>query len=94
MVALIINLLLTPFVMLFEGWALSKVWLWFIVPQFGLRPITIPYALGLNLLITMFVHRVDLKSEKEQFPAAFLMQSLACNAVLLLIGWVIHSWWR
>lgn len=36
---------------LLNGWVLSKLWLWFVVPIFGFKPLTVVQAIGIALVV-------------------------------------------
>lgn len=42
-----------------NGWALTKLWGWFVVNQFKLAPLTIPTAIGLALLARFLTFTFD-----------------------------------
>lgn len=39
---------------LISGWALSVMWLWFVVPLFGLPHLSVAQAIGLGLIVALF----------------------------------------
>ena len=45
------NIILSIGTMFLRGWAITKLWGWFAVPQFGLKELTLFTALGLSLLV-------------------------------------------
>lgn len=91
--SVIINLALYPFALLFHGWALTKLWLWFVVPQFGLAPLRVSRAVGLALIIGIIVTRIDLITKKDSFPGELQMTSAFFTGFLLLTGLVVHTLW-
>ncbi len=59
-----------------NGWALSTLWGWFIVPLFGLPALTIPYALGIStiagfLLSANNTSKSDNKSKDRELSTLF-----------------------
>ena len=46
---LILALTVAP---IMNGFAISTLWGWFIVPMFGLPALSIPYAIGLSLIVS------------------------------------------
>ena len=72
-----------------EGWALTVLWGWFIVPTFGLPSLRIPYAIGLSLVVGMLTHRVR-KPEDTPETAFFLIVSLINPFVFVAIGAVVR----
>ncbi len=48
-----------------NGWILSIIWGWFMVPIFHLPALSIPAAIGFVAVIGFVFHKPDLASEKE-----------------------------
>lgn len=76
-----------------NGFVLSKLWLWFIVPFFGFAPLSIPLAIGISLIVTFLTyHTIGLKAEddaaKKRGNAVLVFVR---PFVYLLFGWVVHS---
>ena len=49
------NIILGIGTMFLRGWAITKLWGWFAVPQFGLKELTLFTALGLALLVEVMM---------------------------------------
>lgn len=49
------NIILGVGTMFLRGWAITKLWGWFAVPQFGLKELTLFTALGLALLVEVMM---------------------------------------
>lgn len=49
-----INIALYVILSTYYGLVGSKLWLWFVVPFFGMSPLSVPHVMGLCLLITVF----------------------------------------
>lgn len=47
----LINIILGIGTMFLRGWTITKLWSWFVVPQFGLKELALFTALGLSLLV-------------------------------------------
>jgi len=57
---------LTTGAILMEAVVVQQVWSWFIVPAFGLAPLTLVTAIGLSLLSTMLTnHRSGLETTRD-----------------------------
>lgn len=50
-----VEILIITIAVFLKSWVLKTLWLWFAVPLFGLPQLTIAYALGLSLMITVVV---------------------------------------
>lgn len=72
-----------------------KLWLWFVVPQFGLAPIPIVTAIGLSVLVGMYSGSSAQPKDPEEPPAQAFGKSVArvilFPAFGLLFGWCIHQ---
>jgi hypothetical protein len=56
----LVSILLCPFIMVLNGYALSVLWGWFIVPAFNLNPLSIPIAIGIMMIVSYVTHQTDL----------------------------------
>ena len=80
---------------IFNGYALSVLWGWFVVPTFGVPVLGIVPAIGIAMVVSYLTHQIDThkKEEKRSFGKtiahstvfAILKPSLA-----LFFGWVVH----
>jgi hypothetical protein len=74
-----------------NGWALSIMWGWFMVPALGLPPLSIPSALGIALIVSMLTHQDREKSDKEpstkEVVIAVLIPLLR-PLIFLAFGWI------
>lgn len=94
----ILSLLLTPLGVLVNGFTLSVLWGWFVVPLGG-PDIGIAEAFGLSLVATLLVgpalpaityllDRQGLESGAKRSAASFLINAIL-NGFMLLSGWVV-----
>jgi len=44
-------ILLAPLVVIFNGYALSTMWAWFVVPEFDVPELKISEAIGISLIV-------------------------------------------
>lgn len=75
----------------FSGWILKTMWAWFIVPL-GAMPISLPHAIGLDSLFTIYRYhsrKRDDDSQKSKFCLSYF-GIIIVNLTLLLIGFVAH----
>jgi len=92
-------LVMVPINLVIYGWILSKLWLWLIVPTFGVQPLKVMQAIGINLVIGF----VTLRSSKEEDEAEdddrepedhaieIVKKLVAIPGAFLLLGWVISN---
>lgn len=50
---------------LLDGWALSKIWNWFIPPIFKLTPLTLWQAIGVSMVFELFIRNNKKASAKQ-----------------------------
>lgn len=73
-----------------NGWALSVLWGWFIVPLFGLPVLSIPYAIGIALIAGMLKgHTKDPDTDDDK--AAVLAKIFLFPFIALFIGWIVKG---
>ena len=75
-----------------NGWALSILWGWFIVPVFGLPKISIVQAAGINLLATTIVAQrpKDDEDDPKLSLAKDFLFSILHPFLALMLGYVVH----
>lgn len=86
---------LTAGISIYNGWALSTLWGWFVVPFFHLPPISIPQAIGISLIITLLTHQYKDVQEKEREgwqKAVPLISVLSVPVVSVFIGWIVKTY--
>jgi hypothetical protein len=82
---------------IYGGFAISKLWSWFVVPL-GLPPITIAHAIGLSALVNLFKNlgdstkneTADVEAKTREFWICITALYLAYS-VALLVGYVAHK---
>jgi hypothetical protein len=73
-----------------RAYVLTRFWAWFVVPAFGLRPLTFAAAFG--LLLVFGIIRSSGSDAKSENPIWHLFaQTFAGPAVFLAIGWALHQ---
>lgn len=85
---LAIGIWLTVICAMLEGWALSVLWGWFVVPVFGLPHLRIPVAIGIALLVGMVTHRVR-KEEHQPDTVTVLAHGLVMPFIYVGIAWIV-----
>jgi len=78
---------------LWNGYALSVLWRWFVVPVFGVPALSVCYAIGVSIVVSYLTHSYqstasDGKTWQKQF-ADSLAYCSAKPAIALLFGWVV-----
>jgi hypothetical protein len=78
---------------LVTGWALSYLWSWFIVPQFGAGELSIAQAIGISIVVSFLTYSAteakDERTKDEQFVA--MIGHVLRPIMALAIGWIVHQ---
>jgi hypothetical protein len=78
--------------MLWNGFILSCLWEWFIVPL-GVRPLAIGHAIGVSCVVGLFtLNLAKDESDKTSGPLDKTIVAFSSSFFVLLLGWVIHTW--
>jgi hypothetical protein len=78
-----------------NGWVLSILWAWFIVPLFHLPQLSLPAAIGLALIANMlrgFNAPQKDSDEKDKKWGTLLARIFLAPLFVLFFGWVVHLW--
>ncbi|MGL4233219.1 MAG: hypothetical protein ACRCWJ_17765 [Casimicrobium sp.] len=90
----VIAILMTPFAMIIRGWALSVLWSWFIVQQFGLRELRIPEAIGLAIVVGWLAMPYNFDYEKlsdEKKLTHGFFTGFVYPFMILGIAWIVKQ---
>jgi hypothetical protein len=78
------------FAAMWEGYALSVLWGWFVVPMFGLPALSIPFAMGLALVVGLLTsHRLGNEATDDSKQWRMVWVAVMRPAMVLLIGWIV-----
>ena len=80
--------------MLMNGWAMTKLWAWFLVPAFGLPAISIPVAIGITVIVKNFQSLGETKKDEkwnEVLAKGFAIATLK-PLLALGIGAIVKTW--
>ncbi len=91
----IVSMLLVPFGIIWNGYALSIMWTWFVVPAFHAEPLRIPFAIGLAAIAGyMTFQHVDCEKSSDS-PKEKMISGIALMVVrpaaVLLFGWIVQK---
>lgn len=80
---------------IFNGWILSILWKWFMVPALGLPILTTPQAIGIALVIGYLTHKHTPSddSNKKGFAETYLevlFTGIAFGLLCLFVGWIVQ----
>lgn len=76
---------------LIRGWVLSVLWGWFAVPVFGAPPLGIAQAVGIAIVVGMFMPHIDRKEREGAEAFSHAMAMFAAPFVALGIGWIVKG---
>ncbi len=86
---------LMPLGVMWSGFALSKLWAWFLVPALGVPPLSIPAAIGLALVVSYMTYQ-GTNADKDRNTTERVIDgalTLALKpAIALGFGWVVAQW--
>jgi hypothetical protein len=78
--------ILVPILLIYEGFALSYLWLWFITPVFGIRAISLVEAIGICIAIGFMTKQYVPAKDGDNKVLVYLFFKPALN---LAIGWLV-----
>jgi hypothetical protein len=77
---------------IWEGFVIAKLWAWFVVPVFGLTALTIPVAIGLACLLSVFTYQYTPFDVGEKSYGTLLFEGIFAKfwvpAMALLVAWI------
>lgn len=74
--------------MIYTGFVFTKLWVWFVIPVFGLPVLTIAQAIGLTIVTRMATIIQIVKDEKEWYEDLILL--ILYPTFALLLGWIVQ----
>jgi len=79
-------------VALWRGFVLSVLWGWFIVPFFGLSPISVPLGAGLSLMIAVLTDTfIPLRDEDRVETIRYAcFAGIIMPTIHLLLAWIVR----
>lgn len=86
--------LLLPLGALWNGYVLSVLWGWFIVPTFEIRPLGVLPAIGVAMVVGYLTKQMDTYVDKSKSINERIIQSIVYMAlgpaIALVFGWVLR----
>jgi hypothetical protein len=77
-----------------NGFVLTVLWSWFVIPIFSLPPLNIPQAIGISLVMSYLTHQ---KTESKNDDKGILEQAISLllyvilyPALVLGIAWIVQ----
>lgn len=78
---------------IYSGWVFVMLWGWFVVPAFGLKPLTIPLAVGLSCIVTLLAPHIDDYQRRKETSGFAALTPLLRPLILLVVGWIVQHFW-
>ena len=70
-----------------NGFVITKLWVWFIVPFFGLQQISMAPAIGVALLVSLLTRQYVPNNENKRLEP--LVLAFLYPLITLLFGWIV-----
>ena len=86
----VLAMLISPII---NGFVITKLWLWFIVPTFEADPLRLVEAIGLMFLINYIKAKRDKEADKDKFCEQFatnMIYLILMAGFALLSGWIVQ----
>lgn len=74
-----------------NGWVLSILWGWFLVPIFGLPPLSIPQAIGVYLVVGFLTKQMDTTKDEYLDRSKMIVATFLWPAVAWVIGAIVKG---
>lgn len=77
---------------LLNGYALSVLWGWFVVPAFGVPALSVPAAIGLAMVVGMMAKQIEINDDDKDQAGKRLAAIFLKPLLALLLGWIVKQW--
>lgn len=88
------TLLTLPLVAAWRAYVLAQLWTWFAVVQFGAKPVSLPMAYGLSLMVSMFASTSQDSKDDRTWQDTMIhavVTMIVGPAIALGIGWIVKG---
>ena len=85
---ILLSILLFPLSLVWNGFVFTKLWVWFVAPTFDLPILSIPTAIGIQVLIVMLFPKSNSDRDTKNFAEIWLF-FFAFPLVALVIAWIV-----
>ena len=89
-ITIVATLVLIPLLMIEQGWAISTLWDWFIVPL-GAPAIGIATAIGASIIVGVARMKHDYEDDRPDRKFERLVYSFLTPLVAVSIGWIVKQ---
>lgn len=94
MIRLVVILVVVILLSMWGSMVLAALWGWFVVPTFGIVPLSWTQAWGLNLVVAFMVYHPSPRNPDADFVVEMVYQVISmvwCSIIVLAIGWALHG---
>lgn len=88
-VTLIIVIIITTSALV-NGYVLSILWGWFVVPTFGLAPLSIPAAIGLAMVVHYLTYNYNDAKDPDCKWWIPVTVTVVRSVIALILGFIVH----
>lgn len=81
-------IILTPFVFVLHGFVYATLWGWFVAPTFDLPNLSIPTAIGIDLLLSLVFSGVNTGKSNKNFQEVLLF-CITFPLLVLFTAWIV-----
>lgn len=71
-----------------HGFVFQTLWGWFIVPTFSVAPLTLPFAIGVAMVVRLLTITYKTDAKSPELLKSFLTGVFGYG-LFLLIGWIV-----
>lgn len=71
-----------------RGFVVSQMWLWFVVPVFGLPLLPVIPAVGVTLLVSVLTHETSTTAKDGTDVLGIMVSSIANSLIYLFFGFI------
>lgn len=80
---------LIPIAIILRGFVMTQLWHWFIVPVFSIGELSIPYAIGFSIIVSLFTTDLKRDDSTATDSATIIGTAIGGPLFLLLFGWIV-----
>lgn len=88
----LVLLTLTPVAIMVQAWAIRTIWAWFIVPEFGAKPLSFIGAYGISTFAGLISYKGGFTSKgktMEEILGAFVGSAFVYPLMTVGIAWLV-----
>ena len=75
-----------------DGYVLSLLWAWLVVPTFRIPALSIAQAIGIMLVVGFIVEEHAVAGDGENPLERIIGRTIVRPAIVLAVGWIVTQW--